>query len=54
MTKWPNDHYWPHFRQKAYSGGIPKLIQILIHMKKIAVKKMVKKMAQLIQVLEEN
>ena len=24
MTKWPNGHFWPHFRQKAYSGGILK------------------------------
>ena len=22
MTKWPTDHFWPYFRQKAYSGGI--------------------------------
>ena len=24
MTEWPNDHFWPYFRQKAYSGGILK------------------------------
>ena len=25
MTKWPTGHFWPYFRQKAYSGGILKL-----------------------------
>ena len=26
LTKWPNDHIWPYFRQKPYSGGILKII----------------------------
>ena len=25
FTKWPNDHIWPYFRQKTYSGGILKV-----------------------------
>ena len=26
VTEWLNDHFWPYFRQKAYSGGILKTI----------------------------
>ena len=28
MTKWPYVHFWPHFRQKTYSGGILNILRM--------------------------